>query len=142
MVIVGTATGLLHVYALATAPMQAAHVLAGVVLYGAAGALFTWAAKSVRGKAFSLAYCSGAPRVVVSSGPYRWVRHPFYLSYTLAWIAGVVATADIWLLFTVAIMLGFYVGAAFDEERRMLRGPAAAQYRAYRRHVGLLLPRF
>ena len=141
MIIVGTVISCVHVSVLATAPLRVGNATGGIVLYCVACVLFCWASVSVKGKAFTLAYCPGCPPAVVSSGPYRWVRHPFYLSYTLAWLAVVIATADVRLLVTVAIMLGFYVGAAYGEERRMLRGPTADQYRAYRRHVGLLLPR-
>ena len=79
---------------------------------------------------------------MMSSGPYRWVRHPFYLSYTLAWLGAVAAVGDVQLLPTVAVMLAFYVGAAYGEERRLLSGPAAADYAKYRCRVGLLIPRF
>jgi protein-S-isoprenylcysteine O-methyltransferase Ste14 len=79
---------------------------------------------------------------VFSGGPYRWIRHPFYLSYSIAWFAGVVALADRRLLLTPLVMLGFYAAAAYREERQMLRGPAAAEYRAYRRQAGVLIPHF
>ena len=142
MVAVGTLFSLLHVYRLATAPLAPRGAWIGALLYVAACVLFVWTARSVKGQAFRLAYCPGGPQSVVSSGPYRWMRHPFYLSYTLAWFAGVVAVHDARLLVTVAIMLAFYVAAAFGEERRLLRGPAADDYRAYRRRVGVLLPRW
>jgi protein-S-isoprenylcysteine O-methyltransferase Ste14 len=140
LVSVGTMFSCLHVYLLATAPLEPNHIAVGAVMYLLACALFSWTAHSVRGREFTLAYAPGTPPAVFSGGPYRWVRHPFYLSYSLAWSAGVVTVSDWRLLMTLAIMLGFYVAAAYREEQQMLRGPAADQYRAYRRQVGLLPP--
>ena len=142
MVGVGLAVSCLHVYALSTAPVPALAAVVGVGLYVLAGALFSWAAHSVRGRGFRLAYVPGPPSAVFSGGPYRLFRHPLYLSYTMAWLAGAVATMSIPLLFTVAAMVAFYVGAAYREERQILRSAAGDDYRAYRRQAGVLLPRF
>ena len=142
LVLIGSAFSCLHVFLLATAALEPITVAAGAMLYTLAGGLFTWAAHSVRGRTFRLAYASNRPSWVFSGGPFRWLRHPFYLSYSLAWSAGVVALADPRLVWTLVIMLAFYVGAAWREEQQMLRGPAANAYRAYRRQAGVLLPRF
>ncbi len=73
-------------------------------------------------------------------GPYRFVRHPFYCSYLLAWAAGFVATAQTWLLPTVAVMLVIYVRAAKLEEEKFTRSPLAGTYERYRSRTGLFLP--
>ena len=141
MVAVGSGVTCLHLYGLATEPLTARAAAVAAGLYVLAGGLFLWAAHSVRGRGFRLAYVPGAPAAVFSGGPYRWVRHPLYLSYTLAWTAGAVAVLSLHLLFTVAAMVAFYAGAAYREERQMLRSTAAAEYRAYRRRAGVLLPK-
>ena len=141
MVWVGLVIGGLHVYVLATAPQDPAAVAWGAGLYLLAGALFTWAALSVRGRGFRLAFVPNSPDAVFTGGPYRWFRHPLYLAYSLAWIAGAVAAMNTTLLFTVAAMVAFYVGAAYREERQILRGAAGDDYRAYRRQAGVLLPK-
>jgi len=142
MVGIGLVISCLHVYMLATAPLPATAAVMGAGLYVLAGALFTWAAHSVRGRGFRLAYVPGAPHAVFSGGPYRWFRHPLYLSYTLAWIAGAVAVLSIPLLVSVTAMVAFYVGAAYREEHQILRSAAGDEYRAYRRQAGVLLPKF
>ena len=141
MVDVGVAISCLHVYALATSPLGTGAAAIAAVLYILAGALFSWAGLSVRGRGFRLAYVPSSPNVVFTGGPYRWFRHPLYLSYTLAWIAGAVAAMSVPLLFSVAAMVAFYAGAAYREERQLLRGAAGNAYRAYRRQAGVLLPR-
>lgn len=142
LVAVGAAFSCLHVYLLGTAPLDPGGAAIGGGLYLLACALFSWTAQSVRGRNFRLAYVRGTPPAIFRGGPYRWVRHPFYLSYMLAWTAGVVALWDWRLLLTPAVMGGFYVAAAYREERQMLRSPAAEDYKAYRRQAGVLLPRF
>ena len=141
MVDVGVVTTCLHVYALATIPLGTRAATVAAVLYVLAGALFSWAAISVRGRGFRLAYVPNTPNVVFTGGPYRWFRHPLYLSYTLAWIAGAVAAMSVPLLFSVAAMVAFYVGAAYREERQLLRSAAGDDYRAYRRQARVLVPR-
>ena len=142
MVGVGLAVSCVHGYVLATAPLDARAVAAGACLYVLAGALFSWAAFSVRGLGFRLAYVPSTPSAVFSGGPYRWFRHPLYLAYTLAWSAGAVAVLSIPMLCTVAAIVAFYVVAAYREERQILRSAAGEAYRAYRRHAGVLLPKF
>lgn len=142
MVGVGLVVICLHVYALVTAPLPALAAATGAGLYVLAGALFSWAAHSVRGRGFRLAYVPNRPNAVFTGGPYRWFRHPLYLAYTLAWIAGAVAALSITLLVSVAAMVAFYVGAAYREERQILRSAAGDEYRAYRRQAGVLLPKF
>jgi protein-S-isoprenylcysteine O-methyltransferase Ste14 len=141
MVDVGVVISCLHVYGLATAPLKTSAVEIAAALYVVAAALFTWAALSVRGRGFKLAYVPNSPNAVFTGGPYRWFRHPLYLSYALAWIAGAVAAMSVPLLFTAAAMIAFYVGAAYREERQMLRSAAGDDYRAYRRQAGVLLPK-
>jgi protein-S-isoprenylcysteine O-methyltransferase Ste14 len=136
----GVACSCLHLYLLWTAHLEARSVRTGAVFYLLACVLFVWTAQSVQGRNFRLAYVPGTPAALFRGGPYRWVRHPFYLSYTLGWCAGVVALSDWRLLITPSVMLAFYVAAAFAEERQMLHGPMATEYRAYRRDAGVLLP--
>ena len=141
MVDVGVVISCLHVYALATIPLRTRAAVVAAVLYVVAGALFSWAALSVRGRGFRLAYVPNTPNVVFTGGPYRWFRHPLYLSYTLAWIAGAVAAMSVPLLCTGAAMVTFYVGAAYREERQILHSASGDEYRAYRRQAGVLLPK-
>ena len=55
--------------------------------------------------------------------------------------ASAVAAMSVPLLFSVAAMVAFYVGAAYREERQLLRSAAGDDYRAYRRQAGVLLPK-
>ncbi len=81
-----------------------------------------------------------ARRGVVLGGPYRWIRHPQYLSLAVAGLG----LAVLWPRFLTAllwpVMIGLYVLLARDEERRMLKASGDA-YRDLMARTGMFLPR-
>jgi protein-S-isoprenylcysteine O-methyltransferase Ste14 len=76
----------------------------------------------------------------VSHGPYAWVRHPFYTSYLLTWLAGVAATGHLWLLSTVLVMVTIYWRAALLEEKKFFQTALSSLYVAYKSRTGLFAP--
>jgi protein-S-isoprenylcysteine O-methyltransferase Ste14 len=123
----------------ARGPVGAAAV--GVASMAGSLALFQWAAHSIRGRAFSWIFSSDEPQFLHTSGPYAYVRNPFYVSYLLA-LAG---TAAVWpsaLTIAIAAAMVFYFQmAARFEERKFERSPLSEAYRAYKARTGRLLPR-
>jgi protein-S-isoprenylcysteine O-methyltransferase Ste14 len=113
---------------------------AAFALYAASALLFWWAVAVTRGQ---LAACGQGyiSTRIITRGPYRWIRHPFYTAYNLTWIAGFVSSGW-WPLAPIAILMAFlYERAARDEERGFLAGALAAEYREYRQRAGRYLPR-
>ncbi len=110
-------------------------VLAGSDVCLAAG--MTWAlyALTYLGKRFSIV---PEARGLVTSGPYRLVRHPIYLGEIVAGFGLVLPT-----LFTLHILLfGVFLGAQVVRtyfEERILRA-TYPQYEAYARHTRRLIP--
>jgi protein-S-isoprenylcysteine O-methyltransferase Ste14 len=113
-----------------------------VTLYFLGGGLFLWTAHTIKDRPFSAIYSTDIPVHLVVRGPYRFVRHPFYLSYLAVWSAGVFATGNAWLALPVAAMLWVYWNAAKSEERKFELSGLAQDYRAYRESTGMLFPRF
>jgi protein-S-isoprenylcysteine O-methyltransferase Ste14 len=74
-------------------------------------------------------------------GPYRYVRHPFYLSYIAFWTAGLLVSRNMWLLIPLAVMGMFYWSAIRQEEQELSRGSLQNEYRQYKLTTGGLFPR-
>jgi protein-S-isoprenylcysteine O-methyltransferase Ste14 len=81
------------------------------------------------------------PEAVCRSGPYKFVRHPFYLSYVVAFLGVVAAFPSLATGCVCVLNIGLFLYLAFDDERVLLLSPLAADYRAYRMRAGMFLPR-
>ncbi len=138
-------TGTLHVLAILYHNRGSAmHFISASLLYCTSLVLFWSTIYTIRArqKQFALFFSSKVPDTLLTTGPYQLARHPFYLAYSIAWLAGVIATNRPWLLITVGICGFFYVMAAIQEERKFQESPLWPQYRAYMRRVGMFWPQF
>ncbi|HEV7464635.1 MAG TPA: isoprenylcysteine carboxylmethyltransferase family protein, partial [Methyloceanibacter sp.] len=57
----------------------------GLILMVAGSAFFVWARQCL-GSNWSQTVSAKQGHELVTSGPYRWVRHPMYAGGTIAWI--------------------------------------------------------
>jgi protein-S-isoprenylcysteine O-methyltransferase Ste14 len=77
---------------------------------------------------------------LVTSGPYRWVRHPFYTSFTLD-LLGISLLMENWFILVCgAAALVMIVIRTRTEEENLIAG-FGDEYRAYIRRVGRFVPR-
>jgi protein-S-isoprenylcysteine O-methyltransferase Ste14 len=78
--------------------------------------------------------------VLVTGGPYRWVRHPMYAVIFMFLIALTLVSANV--LFAVGTVLAMVLLCRrIDEEERMMVARFGDEYRNYMRQTGRLLPR-
>lgn len=119
-----------------------AHAWIAFPLYGAALGLWAWAVATTRRERLSLAFSPDPPEAIIDRGPYRYVRHPFYVSYTLYWLAGAAAAPIWWVVAPSLLAIALYVAAARAEERKFAVSPLADAYTAYRARTGMFLPSF
>lgn len=116
--------------------------VAGIVLMAASLGLFWAAIFASREARLLLAFDEKKPHGLVSIGPYRYVRHPFYLSYLIFWAGWALATWHLLGLLPLVVIVGIYVSAALGEERKFENSPLADEYRKYRGRAGFLWPKF
>jgi protein-S-isoprenylcysteine O-methyltransferase Ste14 len=78
---------------------------------------------------------------LVTSGPYRWVRHPFYVAMLGAVVSLSLLSAN-WLLgaFGLATFILLLIRAPIEE--RSLEEKFGEKYRTYRAGTGAVFPRF
>ena len=75
---------------------------------------------------------------LVTSGPYRFVRHPIYSGIVLAAVGTAAGLAWVWL--TVVGLAGIYFVYAATVEERYLAEQFPEDYPAYRRSTRMLVP--
>jgi protein-S-isoprenylcysteine O-methyltransferase Ste14 len=80
------------------------------------------------------------PSTIVSSGAFRYVRHPLYLGSILAYVGLAVSTLSLFSVLVLAGMLVFYDYSATYEER-LMEARFGADYSAYKEKTGKWLPR-
>ena len=122
---------------------SAGHVWAGVgiAMYSVALALFLAALEAARRVPMTRTFVY-TPKcdTILTKGPYRIIRHPIYLSYSLAWLAAPVAMHNIPLGLTAIFMITCYVISAREEERLLAAGARAAEYAAVRKRTWQMIP--
>ena len=118
----------------------AAHTTANIVI--ASAALFVWAVQASRTARLKLIFEADEPQAVLRSGPFYYIRHPFYASYILFWLGCAVATLHPINVAYFLILVPVYVISALKEEAGFKRSPCASQYEQYRQTAGLFWPKF
>jgi protein-S-isoprenylcysteine O-methyltransferase Ste14 len=77
---------------------------------------------------------------LVTGGPYRWVRHPFYVAALLMTVGNALAAAN-WFLFAGGITTFILMAGRSRIEERILLGQFGDAYHAYRSRTGRFVPR-
>lgn len=116
--------------------------LMGILLLVASWILLGASLRATEKQKLSLAFSEDLPDRINISGPYRRIRHPFYTSYLLTWLAAFVSTLHPAALIALCLMGGFYVVAALHEERKFFRSKLSDDYQIYRSSAGMFLPKF
>lgn len=113
----------------------------GAGLYLAALFLFFVTIATFRKSPPDFAFSSRRPSHFIRTGSFRISRHPFYTSYILAWVAGVLYSGMPLLALTVVVMTWQYYRAAKLEENSFLTGEFKDEYADFQRQTGMFYPR-
>lgn len=111
-------------------------VVAGVLVLGLAATIVCWVKL---GKNWSIAVLPGEKTQLVTSGPYRWVRHPIYALSGLMMVCSLLILPTIPMAIIAAVHLALLNVKARNEERFLVTIHGDA-YQRYQRAVGRFLP--
>jgi protein-S-isoprenylcysteine O-methyltransferase Ste14 len=111
----------------------------GVGVCALAAALMLWTMRRL-GKNLTDTVVTRREHTLVTLGPYRWVRHPFYDSAAM-FVGGIALLAANWfILATGALAIGVLVVRTRIEEEKLL-ARFGDPYRAYVARTGRFLPK-
>jgi protein-S-isoprenylcysteine O-methyltransferase Ste14 len=114
--------------------------VAGIALWLVASALFVWTLRSL-GPNLTDTVVTRRAHTLVTTGPYRWVRHPFYGSVYLMLVATALVAANWFILLNATLVFVLLaIRTAIEEQHLRVRFPE--RYRAYEAATGRFVPRF
>jgi protein-S-isoprenylcysteine O-methyltransferase Ste14 len=103
-----------------------------LTIIGSVGAVV---ALSQLGRSFSL---MAETRQLVTTGPYRFVRHPLYLAEEIAIVGLFMQFASLWTALLFAAHIAFQLRRMHNEE--LVLSASFPEYVAYRRNTSRLIP--
>jgi protein-S-isoprenylcysteine O-methyltransferase Ste14 len=111
----------------------------GVGLGLLAGLLLVWTFRSL-GKNLTDTVVTRKEHTLVTTGPYRWVRHPFYTSVAFAVLANSLVAAN-WFLFVTGSLVFVLQVIRTRKEDENLIARFGDDYRNYMQRTGRFMPR-
>jgi protein-S-isoprenylcysteine O-methyltransferase Ste14 len=122
-------------------PLPLLNAIGSAGMLIAALLLYEWARHVIKDRRFHIAWTGDVPEALCEEGPYRYMRHPLYVSYILTF-------ASVLAAFPTAAMAAIFLGnavlfahAAFSDERSLSHSELAAEYASYRTRTGMFFPR-
>jgi protein-S-isoprenylcysteine O-methyltransferase Ste14 len=109
----------------------------GTIAFVSGLALAVWA-RVYLGRNWGMPMTERAEPELVTSGPYRFVRHPIYSGILLG-ILGTALAVNLFYLIPLAVMTAYFVFSAVVEERLMTVSFPDA-YPEYKAHTKMLIP--
>ncbi|HSC02002.1 MAG TPA: isoprenylcysteine carboxylmethyltransferase family protein [Solirubrobacteraceae bacterium] len=109
----------------------------GAVVFASGLLLALWARVHL-GRNWGMPMTQRAEPELVTSGPYRFVRHPIYSGLLLGLVGTALATDLLGLIIAVILGAYFYYSASVEEKNLVATFPTA--YPAYRTATKMLIP--
>lgn len=123
----------------ASIPISAKWRWGGLVIGVGCPILLYWTLSSL-GKNLTDTVVTRADATLVTHGPYRWVRHPFYVTTALLMGSVTLLTAN-WLIGTASLLVLTLLAVRTPKEEQMLIARFGQQYRDYMATTGPYFPR-
>lgn len=104
--------------------------------------IFYWfSVRSLRGIQLTAVFSLDRPRDHQKQGAYALVRHPFYTSYLLSYLAVLLFFQNDFLRMLAFLLIGFYIYAALAEEKKFFNSSLRNEYSNYRKQTGMFFPK-
>lgn len=112
-------------------------LVVGLIMFFLGLALAIWARLHL-GRNWGMPMSQKEDPELVTSGPYRYIRHPIYSGILLAFLGSGIASSVFWLV--IGAMSGLYfIYSAITEEKLMIK-QFPKVYPAYKRKTKMLIP--
>ncbi len=142
--LVGMIAGLVHVFApqrtrWAVLPTPTWSRWLGAALGIVTLPLFLWTHDAL-GKNWSADLVIKEEHILVTGGPYRWVRHPMYTAFFGSSLAFFLLSAN-WVIGLAGLGTSILSGSRVHKEEALMIEEFGDEYRAYMQRTGRFLPR-
>jgi protein-S-isoprenylcysteine O-methyltransferase Ste14 len=111
----------------------------GVGVYAIGVALLTWTLRRL-GTNLTDTVVTRRAHTLVTQGPYRWVRHPFYDAMALL-IAGIALIAANWFVLVTGAVVFLLLAVRARTEEALLIARFGDAYRSYSESTGRFVPK-
>jgi len=111
----------------------------GVVVCALGVGLLAWTLRGL-GTNLTDTVVTRRAHTLVTHGPYRWVRHPFYDAVAM-FILAVALMAANWFVFVAGVVVFALLALRTRTEEAMLLARFGEPYRAYRQRTGRFVPK-
>ena len=119
------------------APVNAILGSVGVLMTGAGLALFVWARQTL-GDNWSRTVSAKQGHELITSGPYRYVRHPMYAGALIACIGSAIVAGGPFVFFLVFLASIFLWRVGVEDKLMLQQFPG--EYPAYKKSTKALIP--
>jgi protein-S-isoprenylcysteine O-methyltransferase Ste14 len=109
----------------------------GLALFALGLGLAIWARVYI-GRNWGMPMSTKEDPELVTTGPYRTIRHPIYTGIILGMVGTAIAASIYWLI-AVVVVGGYFIYSAFVEERNLARLFPSA-YPEYKKSTKMLVP--
>jgi protein-S-isoprenylcysteine O-methyltransferase Ste14 len=109
----------------------------GTIVFVSGLAFAVWARIHL-GRNWGVPMTQRAEPELVTSGPYRYLRHPIYTGILMG-LLGTALAINLYYLIALAVLTGYFVFSANVEERNMTVA-FPEQYPEYKAHTKMLIP--
>lgn len=120
-----------------TVPRNWTLAIVGTVLFAAGLSLAIWARVNLSTN-WGMPMTEKAEPELVTSGPYRYIRHPIYSGILLAVLGTTFVISYVWIVFLIFSGL-YFIFSAFQEEK-YLKKQFGRKYTDYMQHSKMLIP--